>query len=249
MEAGSKPVPRQDSHFPSTHWSMVVAAQNQSTTEGAAALAALCRVYWRPLYAYVRRRGHAPEDAQDLTQGYFSRLLEKDYLSQADIQRGKFRSFLLASLKNFLANEWDRNTAQKRGGRIAFLSLEEMNGAEKHFLISSRDSLTPEKAYERSWVLTLLGRVTEQLRLEFFEAGKSNVFEQFKTFLTGDAGDETYSKIAATLGMSEVAARVAAHRLRGRFRDLLRAEIAQTLDHPEDPDAVEEEIRYLMSVL
>ncbi len=249
MHQSSRLGSKQNWRFPSTHWSVVLAAKSRSTVEGATALAALCRAYWRPLYTYVRSRGYSTEDAQDLTQSYFSRLLEKGYLSQVDAERGKFRSFLLASLKNFLANEWDRKIAQKRGGQVQFLSLEEMDGAERYFIAPLSDSPTPEKAYERSWALTLLEHVTGQLRTEFAEAGKCDVFEQFKIFLTGDAGDLKYSKVASTLGMSEVAVRVAVHRLRGRFRDLLRAEIAQTLAHPEDPGAIEEEIRYLMNVL
>jgi RNA polymerase sigma factor (sigma-70 family) len=241
---------RQNWRFPSTQWSVVLAAKNQSTAEGVSALALLCRLYWRPLYGYVRRRGHSIEDAQDLTQGYFSRLLEKDYLCQIDAERGKFRSFLLVSLKNFLANEWDRRKTQKRGGEIQLLSLEEIDDAEKSYVhLVAPASLTPERLYERSWALALLEQVTGQLATEFAEAGKIEVFEHLKIFLTGDTGDLKYADAAQTLEMSEVALRVAIHRLRGRFRDLLRAQVAQTLAHPEDPGTIEEEIRYLMSVL
>lgn len=241
---------RQHWHFPSTQWSVVLSAKNRSTAEGASALALLCRLYWRPLYSYVRRRGHSIEDAQDLTQSYFSRLLEKDYLCRIDAERGKFRSFLLSSLKNFLANEWDRRKTQKRGGEIQFLSLEEIGDAEKFYIrFVAPASLTPEKLYERSWALALLERVTGQLAAEFAKAGKMEAFEHLKVFLTGDVGDLKYADVAETLGMSEVAIRVAIHRLRGRFRDLLRAQIAQTLAHPEDPGTIEEEIRYLMSAL
>jgi RNA polymerase sigma factor (sigma-70 family) len=241
---------RQHWRFPSTQWSVVLAVKNQSTAEGVSALALLCRQYWRPLYAYVRRRGHSTEDAQDLTQSYFSRLLEKDYLSQFNAERGKFRSFLLTSFKNFLANEWDRRKTQKRGGETQFLSLEEIDDAEKSYAhLVAPASLTPEGLYERSWALGLLERVAEQLATEFAEAGKPEVFEHLKMFLTGDGGNLKYADVAKTLGMSEGALRVAVHRLRGRFRDQLRAHIAQTLAHPEDPGTVEEEIRYLMSVL
>jgi RNA polymerase sigma factor (sigma-70 family) len=250
MGSSSKKELRQNWRFPSTQWSAVLAAKNQSTAEGVSALAVICRLYWRPLYTYVRCRGHSVEDAQDLIQSYFCRLLEKDYLCQVNAERGKFRSFLMASLKNFLANEWDRKKTQKRGGEIQFLSLEEMNGAEKSYgLFVTPASLSPEKLYERSWALALLDRVTGQLAAEFAEAGKMEAFEQLKIFLTGDAGDLKYADAAVTLGMSEVAARVAVHRLRGRFRDLLRIHIAQTVAQPEDPRTIEEEIRYLMSVL
>jgi RNA polymerase sigma factor (sigma-70 family) len=228
----------------------VLAGRDQSASEGMAALELLCSRYWRPLYAFVRRRGYSVEDAQDLTQTYFSGLLEKGYLCLVDAERGKFRSFLLASLKNFLANEWDRKKTQKRGGKVQFLSLEAMDDAEQAYAsFAAPTSLTPQELYERNWAIALLERVTGQLAAEFAEAKKMEVFELLKIFLTGDAGDLKYANVATTLRMSEVAVRVAVHRLRGRFRDLLRAQIAQTLDHPEAAGAIEEEIRYLMNVL
>jgi RNA polymerase sigma-70 factor (ECF subfamily) len=219
---------------------MVLAASGGSREE----LAELCSGYWAPLYAYLRRRGYSVEDAQDLTQGYFSRLLEKGFLAQADAERGRFRSFLLASLKNFVANEWHREHAQKRGGEARAVSLEDAERAET--LYASATELTPERLYERNWALTVLERVTGALAAEFAAARKQAVFDGLKQFLTGDAGELKYSQAAAALGMSEGAARVAVYRMRGRFRDLLRAEIGRTV---EDEGAVDEELRFLMGAL
>ena len=240
--------------FASTQWSLVLAARGDSAASGAAALAGLCGAYWQPLYGYVRRRGYSVEDAQDLTQSYFSRLLEKRFLDQADARRGKFRSFLLASLKNFMVNEWHREHAQKRGGDRFALSLDDRQHGEALYAagqaiaVTMVNMLTPEKQYERSWALAVLNRVTAQLAAEFTAAGKEAIFEGLKTFLTGDAGELKYSQAAAALGMGEGAARVAVFRMRGRFRDVLRAEIARTLADPED-SAIEEELRFLLAAL
>lgn len=240
----------QRSDFVSTHWSIVLAASGRSTPEGAAAFSALCGIYWRPLYAYVRRRGLSIEDAQDLTQSFFCRLMEKDALQHAEPERGRFRSFLLTSLKNFQANEWDRQQTQKRGGHVEFLSLDEIGQAENDYLTDETACiLAPEVLYERNWALALLKRTTSRLAAEFAGVGKAGVFENLKSFLTGESGGMSYSQAAASLGMSEGAVRVAVHRLRGRFRDLLRAEIALTVANPEDPHAIEEELRHLLSVL
>jgi RNA polymerase sigma factor (sigma-70 family) len=219
---------------------MVLAAQAGSQDE----LAALCGGYWTPLYAYLRRRGYSVEDAQDLTQGYFSRLLEKGYLDHADAARGRFRSFLLTSLKNYVANEWHREHTQKRGGQSQVIALDDVKRAEQINAASS--NLTPERLYERNWALAVLHRATASLAAEFAAAGKQRVFEGLKQFLTGDAGELKYSQAAAALGMSEGAARVAVYRMRGRFRDLLRAEIGRTVSAPEE---VDEELGFLMSVL
>jgi RNA polymerase sigma-70 factor (ECF subfamily) len=223
--------------FGSTRWSLVLAARSGSREE----LAELCAGYWTPLYAYLRKRGYSVEDAQDLTQGYFSRLLEKGFLAQADAERGRFRSFLLASLKHFVANEWHREHSQKRGGGARITTLE-----DSETLYAAAPDLTPERLYERSWALAVLERVTRALAGEFLAAGKQDVFEGLKQFLTGDAGELKYSQAAAALGMSEGAARVAVYRMRGRFRDLLRAEIGRTVEVEED---VETELRFLMEVL
>jgi RNA polymerase sigma-70 factor (ECF subfamily) len=220
-----------------------MAARGGSRTE----LADLCGGYWTPLYAYLRKRGYSAEDAQDLTQSYFSRLIEKGFLQYADAARGRFRSFLLASLKNFAANEWHRDHAQKRGGEARVVSLEDTERAEALYAAAQAVThLTPERIFERNWALTVLQRVTRALAAEFTAAGKQAVFEGLKQFLTGEAGELKYSQAAAALGMSEGAARVAVYRMRGRFRDLLRAEIGRTV---EDSAAVDEELRFLMAAL
>ena len=227
----------------------MLAARDRSTPEGAAALATLCGMYWAPLYAYVRRRGYAPEDAQDLTQSFFARLLEKHGFRYAERERGKLRSFLLASLKNFLANEWDRERAQKRGGDVHLVSLESLAHAELSYEADENAGLlSPDKLYERTWALTLLNRVTERLRTEYVEAGKAALFEHLKVFLAGDGSGMNYSEVAAMSGLTEGTARVAVFRLRNRFRDLLRSEIAGTLENP-NASAVENELRELISVL
>jgi RNA polymerase sigma-70 factor (ECF subfamily) len=221
----------------------VLAARGGSREE----LAELCAGYWTPLYAYLRKRGYPVEDAQDLTQSYFSRLLEKGFLEHADAARGRFRSFLLASLKNFAANEWNREHARKRGGDARMVSLEETERAETLYAAGQASTdLTPERVYEHNWALAVLERVTRALATEFATAGKQPVFDGLKQFLTGDAGELKYSQAAAALRMSEGAARVAVYRMRGRLRDLLRAEIGRTVASPEE---IDEELRFLMSAL
>ena len=240
----------QNTGFASTQWSPVLAARDATNPEGAAALAALCGIYWPPLYAFVRRGGRQPEDAQDLTQSFFAHLLERRGLLQAEQERGKLRSFLLASLKNFLVNQWDRDHAQKRGGGVEFLSLERLVGAESNY--SSDETvglLSQEKVYERTWALTLLERATTRLSAEFQGAGKAGQFEHLKVFLAGDGSGVSYAEIAPAVGMSEGAVRVAVHRLRNRFRSLLRDEIAQTLENPRDLNAIEDELRDLINAL
>jgi RNA polymerase sigma factor (sigma-70 family) len=234
--------------FASTHWSIVLAAADRASPHSEAALASLCTSYWRPLYAYARRRGHSIEDAQDLTQSFFSHLLEKDSLRRVDPALGKFRAFLLASMKNFLANEWRREQSARRGGGARFVSVEELTGAERHFAATLASSGTPDRVYERNWALALLERATSRLAAEFDAAGKAAFFQTLKPYLTGDP-DAPYAAAAAALGISEVSARVAVHRMRGRFRDLVVREAAQTLPDPGDTSAIDEELRYLRSVL
>jgi RNA polymerase sigma factor (sigma-70 family) len=233
-----------------TRWSLVLAAQGQPTEESAAALASLCKLYWPLLYAYVRRRGDCVEDAQDLTQAFFSRLIEKQYLNQVQRERGRFRSFLFTAFQNFLSNEWDRQRAQKRGGNLEFVSVEELSRAEDRY---NRDlaapTLTPAQLYERAWALALLERATARLAREFDDAGKGPLFAELKPYLMGDGDTRSYAEVAEQLGMSDVTLRVSVHRMRGRFRDVLRAEIAETLDDPAEPGAIEAELRYLLSVL
>jgi len=240
--------PEGKARFATTRWSLVLAA-GKGDSAGAEALAALCRGYWRPIYHYVRHRGFSRDDAQDLTQGFFTRLLEKKSLRRADPGRGRFRSFLLAAVKNFLANEWDRRQSQKRGGDACFLSLDEMESFEAQYRTAgARPESTPESLYERTWAITLLGRATERLAAEFETAGKARLFETLKTFLIGE-GDVRYSEASKTLEMSEGALRVAVHRMRARFREMVRAEIRETLPQPNDPEAVEAEIRHLLSAV
>ena len=235
-------------NFAPTQWSLVLVAGGRLTPESEKALATLCSAYWYPLYAYVRRRGYAVPEAQDLTQEFFARLLEKNYLQEARRERGKFRSFLLASLNHFLANEWDRAHAQKRGGGRNLIQLE-VDTAEGQYRLDEADTLTPEKLYEKRWALALLGKVLARIEEEFAAVGKVTLFNRLKVFLTGAEGHVPYREVAAALGMTEGGVKVAVHRLRQRFRTLLRAEIAQTIDRPDDPGAIDDEIRYLLAVL
>jgi len=235
-------------NFAPTHWSLVLAAGGRSTPESEKALAALCATYWHPVYAYIRRRGYAIPEAEDLSQSFFTRLLEKNYLGVARRERGKFRSFLLTALNHFLANEWDRAQAQKRGGGRTLIQLE-VDTAEGQYRLDEANTLTPEKLYEKRWALALLGKVLARLEEEFAGVGKVARFNRLKVFLTGAESQVPYCEVAAALGMSEGAVKVAVHRLRQRFRSLLRAEIAQTIDRPDDPGAIDDEIRYLLAVL
>jgi len=231
--------------FVTTHWSVVLSAREKVSTQSAAALETLCRTYWYPLYAWVRQQGHSPHDAQDLTQEFFARLLQKDYLQAATREKGRFRTFLIVALKRFLANEWDRARAQKRGGGQALLSLDTAT-AESRYQIEPAATLSADLIYERRWALTLLEQTMTALREEFTSAGKQREFESLKTFLTAERGEIPYSEIAAKLGINESAARVSVHRLRKRFREVFRQQIAHTVARPED---VEEEVRYLLTAL
>lgn len=234
--------------FGSTQWSVVLAAKEGGSETAQAALATLCSTYWRPLYAFARRSGHSVEDAQDLTQSFFSRLIEKNSLRHVDPALGKFRAFLLTSLRNFLSNEWRRGQAGKRGGDTQLVGLDEMTRAESTYAASQPASDSPERVYERNWALALLERTTARLAAEFDAAGKARIFDGLKPYLAGDR-NTPYSDAAAQLGLSEVAVRVAVHRMRGRFRDLLVEEVARTLPAPADPGALEEELRYLLAAL
>jgi RNA polymerase sigma-70 factor (ECF subfamily) len=227
--------------FATTRWSQVIAAGSGQTEDARVALARLCELYWYPLYAFVRRWGYDADQAQDLTQEFFARLLEKHYLRAADPARGKFRSFLLASLKHFLSNERDRVGAIKRGGRTTVLPLEFEN-AEGRYNLEPPDEETPETVYERRWALTLLGRTRVRLRAEFEASGKGALFARLEGHLTGDQEALPYAELGAALGMSEGAVKVAMHRLRRRFGALLRAEIAETVSEPAQ---VDDEIREL----
>jgi len=229
--------------FATTHWSVVLCAGRRGGPEADEALAELCRRYWLPLYAYARRRVADANEAEDLTQEFFARLLEKNALARASPERGRFRAFLLTAMKNFLANERDRANAQKRGGR-GRLSLD-LHTGESRLRLEPAHDLTPERAYERQWALTLLELVLGRLRAEFTSAGKARHFELLQAAITGDR-QAAYAAVASQLGVSEEAARQAGHRLRKRYRELLREEVAQTLADPRD---VEEEIRCLFEAL
>ncbi len=229
--------------FTTTHWSVVLSAQQKGSPQASVALETLCRTYWYPLYAFVRRQGRNPLDAQDLTQEFFARLLEKDYLQAVERERGKFRTFLLMAMKRFLMNEWKQAHAQKRGGGCVTLSLDDGQTAETRYLMETGGSLSAEKLYDRRWAVTLLDRVLERLGREFAAGGKGAVFEQLKGYLMAEKGGVPYAEAAAALGMSEGALKVAVHRLRLRFRELFREEVAHTVSFPSE---VDEEIRFLL---
>jgi RNA polymerase sigma factor (sigma-70 family) len=229
--------------FVTTRWSVVLAAGVSSSAESERALSQLYRTYWYPLYAFVRRQGHSPQDAEDLTQGFFAHLLEKKALGGVEREKGKFRSFLLASLKNFLANDWDRQHAAKRGGKHSVISLDD-DTAEDRYLREPSHDLTPEKLYEQSWALMVLETVLQQLRKEYAASGKVHLFEALQDHLIGDENATIYASAAAQLGMKEGAVRMAVLRMRRHFGYLLRNEIAHTV---ADLAELEEELRHLVA--
>ena len=236
---------RRTRHFATTHWSLVTAVGAAESSQRCDALETLCRTYWYPLYAYVRRRGATAEDARDLTQAFFARLLEKEALRSADPERGRFRSFLIASLNHFLANEWRRGQAKKRGGGRAAVSLDLQSG-ESRYALEPAHGLTPEKVFERRWALTVLERALAALRDEAARGGKQDLFEHLKAYLHGEASAIPYREIGDAVGMTPGAVKTAAHRLRGRCRKLVRDEVAQTL---AKRDEVDDEIRHLFTAL
>lgn len=230
--------------FATTSWTQVLAAREAPSTESRQALEGLCRAYWYPLYAFVRRQGNGPEESRDLTQGYFA-LLEKGYLEDFDPSLGRFRVFLKASVKNFLSKERDKANAWKRGGhaRIVSLDADEVEGRYRYEPV---DRLTPEEIFERRWSLTLLERVLGKLRQELEDADRGQEFEKLKGYLTGEEAKVPYREVAKELGSSETAVRTSVHRLRQRFGKLLRQEIAETVASPNE---VEDEMRHLLQVL
>ncbi len=231
--------------FVTTHWSVVLTAGRSDTTRARAALEQLCRNYWQPLYAYVRGTGHSREEAEDLTQEFFSRLLAHNSVARADPARGRFRSFLLVSLKHFLANEWDKAGAQKRGGGARLILLE-FDTAETRCAQPVAPGDTPDRAFDRQWALALLDVVLGRLRREYRDAGREDLFLGLKETLGGGRAEIPYRDLGARLALSEGAVKVAAHRLRQRYRELLREEIANTV---AGPDEVEEELRQLFAAL
>jgi RNA polymerase sigma-70 factor (ECF subfamily) len=231
--------------FVTTHWSVVLHAGQKDSPQAVEALEELCRAYWYPLYAYVRRQGHDASDAQDLTQEFFARMLEQNYLKLADRGRGRFRTFLLTSVKHFLINEWKKTNRKKRGSGREILSLDhEM--AESRFAIEPAVDQPPDALYDRGWAGILLDRALAALRAEFEQSGKLELFERLKVFVWGEKNAMSYGAMAEQLNMTETAVKVAVHRLRQRYGELLRAEIAQTVATPVE---VEEELRYLVSVI
>jgi RNA polymerase sigma factor (sigma-70 family) len=228
-----------------THWSIVIAAGQSQSPQSDSALATLCETYWYPLYAFVRRQGFNAEKAEDLTQDFFAKLLEKNYVGDADQQRGRFRSFLLTALKHFLSNERDRVRAKKRGGGRVAISLD-FPIAEDRYQCEPSDPMTPGRLYERRWALTLLERVLNLLRDEYSLAGNLALFDALKGHLTREKGSIPYREVAEILGLSEGAVKVAVHRLRRRYRDLLESEIAHTVSDTAD---VEDEMRQLFTAL
>jgi RNA polymerase sigma-70 factor (ECF subfamily) len=224
---------------------VVLAAKDKSSPDSAAALEALCRAYWYPLYAFVRRQGRSPSDAEDLTQEFFARLLQKEYLQAADREKGRFRTFLRVALKRFLANEWDRARRLKRGGGHALIPLD-TDSAEQRYQTERSDALPPDRLYERRWARALLELALARLRAEYGTAGKTAEFDRLKGVLTAERGGIDYGNLAAALKLNEGAARVAVHRLRKRFRTLFRAAVAETVAEPEE---VDDEIRYLVGLL
>lgn len=231
-----------DGFFQSTHWTVILAAGQKHTPESAVALEKLCATYWFPLYAYVRRRGHSREDAEDLTQAFFAAFLARNFLEQVSAERGRFRAFLLASMKHFLANESDKSNRQKRGGGATHLSLD-WQSADTQFQVAATAEQSPDQAFDREWAVALLGKVVERLEAESVAAGRARQFAELKVFLTAGKGALPHAAAAEALGMDEGAVRVAVHRLRKRYRELLRDEIAQTLT---DPAYLEEEMRALL---
>ena len=231
--------------FHTTHWSVVLAARDKQDQQASDALETLCRTYWYPLYAFVRRQGHAPHDAQDLTQGFFARLLEKNYLAAVEQRKGRFRSFLLAAIKHFLADQRDRAAAQKRGGGQPLISLEAETAEEKYRLDPAHE-LTPDKLFERRWALSLLSAVFQRLEKEHAAAGKRERFQVVQRFLSPDSGEPDYSAAARQLDMNEGAVRMAVSRLRRRYAELFRDEVANTV---ADPREIEDEMHHLRRIL
>jgi len=232
------------SRFATTRWDLVLASAQTQTPGADQALSDLCQTYWRPLYSFVRRRGYSPSDAEDLVQGFFARFLGDRALKKADQGRGRFRTFLLSSLENFLANEWDRASAAKRGGKFQFVQFDQLAPAERDAL-DAPDESSPEMVFDVRWARAIVDNALKQLRDEAAAHGKSNMFDELKSFLT-EADAATYDSAATRLGIPLNAVKTAIHRLRGNFRTLVRREVARTVSSPTE---IEEEIRYLRAVL
>jgi RNA polymerase sigma-70 factor (ECF subfamily) len=236
-----------EARFPTTHWSRVIAAGDPAHPEARAALAELCAVYWYPIYAYVRRKGHDHERALDLTQGYFARLLEKGVVAAADRRKGRLRNFLRTDCDFFLADRRDHDRAKKRGGAVAMVPID-ADDAERRYRIEPLDVQTPELLFDRTWALALLDRVLDLLRQEYVTSGRADWFGELEVVVADGQNAPTYATIAARLGTTESAVQSAVLRLRRRVRELVRGQIAATLDDPS-PEEVEAEIRALFTTL
>lgn len=237
--------PSSEAPFTDTHWSIVLsAAEPRNSARAKESLEKLCRAYWSPLYAFVRRQGESPHDAQDLTQSFFARLLEKDYLKDVDRNKGRFRSFLLSALKHFLSNERDRKLAKKRGGGQVPIPIDLRSGETQYGFEPVHD-LSPDKIFERRWAVALLERTMARLRGDYVAEGKLALFDELKATLTESRSSEPYAALAARLELSEAAVKMAVHRLRQRYRKALRAEVAETV---AAPDQVEDELREVFRV-
>ena len=243
FQAGGAPAQRE--WFTTTHWSVVLKAADTASPAAKEALETLCRNYWYPLYAYVRRQGQDQESAKDLTQGFFARLLEKNYLNQVRPRRGKFRYFLLTSLKHFLSDEWDKARAQKRGGGQTFLSLDAAT-AEARYRLEPVDFMDAEKLFERRWALTILDQARKRLREEYLQAGEAAFYERLILFEAPERNTPSYAQVAAEFGFSESKVKSAMFRLRQRYRELVRAEVAHTVGTSAE---IDEEISHLISVI
>jgi DNA-directed RNA polymerase specialized sigma24 family protein len=245
LPADDSTQPAAQSKFVTTHWSVVVSAGLNTSEASAAALAELCQTYWYPLYAFVRQKGHSSHDAQDLTQAFFARLLEKNYVSMADRQRGRFRTYLLAALTHFLADEWDKARRLKRGGGRQIISLD-AGSAEERYRLEPITHLDAAKLYERRWVTTLIEKALGRLEGEFCDSGKKALFDELKGSLFAKDAESSYAAIGMRLGMKEDAVKKAMQRMRGRYRELFREEIAQTVAAPNE---IDEELKYLFAVI
>jgi len=231
--------------FATTHWSVVLAAKQDNSSEATVALEKLCRTYWPPLYAYIRRDGQDATEAQDLTQEFFARLLARDYLQHLQHQQGKFRSFLLAYLKNFLSEQRRKAGAQKRGGGCVFVSLNEPAG-EDGYLLEPVDELTPDQVFERRWAQTVLQTALDRLRDEYTARDQAALFERLQDYQPREPGGQSYAQLGEEFAMTEAAVKSAVQRMRHRHRELLREEVAQTVTRPEE---IEEELRHFRALL
>ncbi len=229
--------------FGTTHWSVVLSAQDSQSPRSREALESLCRNYWYSLYSYARRTGHSPPDAEDLTQGFFARLLEKDYLKAAARDKGRFRTFLLVALKRYLANEWDRQHTRKRGGFAPVVPIDQTL-AESRFASEPAHHLSPDLLFDRQWAMTLLERTMTQLQQEYAGSGRGQLFGQLRSSVAREESALPYAEIAVRLNLTEAAVKMAVRRLRNRYREILQYEIAQTVSTPEE---IEEEIRHLFT--